>query len=73
MLESIRITSLFMEPFMPVSSQKVYEALGQGNVEELTDIKAASKWGQLKPGTKVELTDALFPRLKEDEVNFDID
>ena len=73
MLESIRITSLFMEPFMPVSSQKVYEALGQGNVEELTDIEAASKWGQLKPGTKVELTDALFPRLKEDEVNFDID
>lgn len=73
MLESIRIISLYMAPFMPVTSKEVYEALGQGNVEEVTDIKSATAWGQLKPGTEIKMTDALFPRLKEDEVDFSIE
>ena len=73
MLESIRIISLYMAPFMPVTSKLVYEALGQGDVEEVTDIKSASAWGQLKPGTEIKMTDALFPRLKEDEVDFSIE
>ena len=42
MLESIRIISLYMAPFMPVTSKEVYEALGQGNVEDVTDIKSAT-------------------------------
>lgn len=73
MLESIRIIALYMEPFMLVSSLAVYEALGLGNIEELTNIQEASVWGQLKAGSEVKVIDALFPRLKEDEIDFSIE
>lgn len=62
-----------MAPFMPETSKLVYDALGQGDVEKIEDIKAASVWGQLKAGTEVKLIDALFPRLKEDEVKLDVE
>lgn len=41
MLESIRIVALFMAPFMPDSSQKIFEAIGQGDIEKTDNIKNA--------------------------------
>lgn len=73
MLESIRIISLYMAPFMPETSKIVYDALGQGSVEDVKDIKTASAWGGLKPDTEIKMTDALFPRLKEDEIDFSLE
>lgn len=39
MLESIRIIALFMAPFMPISSNNVYKALGLGDINDVEDIK----------------------------------
>lgn len=72
MLESIRIAALFMAPFMPETSAKIYEALSLGNIEEIVNIKEASTWGQLKQGQEIKVVDVLFPRLKEDEIDFSI-
>lgn len=42
MLESIRIAALFMAPFMPETSEKIYKALSLGNIEEIENIKEAA-------------------------------
>lgn len=69
MLESIRITALYMSPFMPETSEIVFNCLG----EKVEDIKTASKWGGLKAGTEVKMCKPLFPRLKEEDIDFDVE
>lgn len=68
LLETIRIIALFMAPFAPNTSAEVYKRLGLGNIFDVTDIQAASVWGQLPPGNEVEVGDALFPRLDVDNL-----
>lgn len=67
-LEAIRIIALYMAPFMPTTSAEVFRRLGLGNIAEVTDIKAASAWGQLPAGNGVEVGDPLFPRLDVDHL-----
>ena len=70
-LESIRIIALFMAPLMPNTSAEVFRRLGLGDIEEVTDIEAASAWGQLPAGNPVEIGDPLFPRLDVDAIALD--
>jgi methionyl-tRNA synthetase len=70
-LESIRIIALFMAPLMPNTSAEVFRRLGLGDIEQVTDIEAASAWGQLPAGNPVEIGDPLFPRLDVDAINLD--
>ena len=58
-LESLRIACVLLEPLMP-NKMAEFDAgvgLGEGNLDERT------KWGGLKPGTKVQKL-ALFPRVE---------
>ncbi|MCF0104070.1 MAG: methionine--tRNA ligase [Eggerthellaceae bacterium] len=71
--ESIRIVALYMYPFMPETSSKVFERLSLGKVEEIEDIKAFSQWGLLPVGNTVEAGDALFPRLDVEQIDLSID
>jgi methionyl-tRNA synthetase len=64
-LEAIRIIALYMAPFMPNTSAEVFKRLSLGNVCEVTDIEAATAWGQLPAGNTVEVGDPLFPRLQD--------
>ena len=66
---AIRIIALFMAPFMPNTSGEVFRRLGLGDIQAVTDIEAASSWGQLPAGNAVEIGDALFPRLDVDAVS----
>lgn len=68
LLEAIRIIALFMAPFAPNTSAEVYKRLGLGNIEAITDIQAASAWGQLPSGNSIEVGDPLFPRLDVDNL-----
>ena len=70
-LESIRIIALFMAPLMPNTSAEVFRRLGLGDIEQVTDIEAASAWGQLPAGNPVEIGDPLFPRLDVDAIALD--
>ena len=67
-LESCRILALFFAPFMPNTSAEVFRRLGLGDVTAVTDIEAASAWGQLPAGNAVEKGDPLFPRLDVKEI-----
>ena len=70
-LEAIRIIALYMAPLMPNTSAEVFRRLGLGDITEITDIEAASAWGQLPAGNPVQVGDPLFPRLDVNAIDFE--
>ncbi|ANE22250.1 methionyl-tRNA synthetase [Denitrobacterium detoxificans] len=72
-LEACRIIALFMAPFMPNTSNEVFRRLSLGDITAVTDIQAASAWGQLPVGNAVEKGDPLFPRLALDEIDLNLE
>ena len=70
LLEAIRIIALYMAPFAPNTSAEAFRRLGLGDVTAITDIQAATAWGQLPAGGAIEVGDPLFPRLDVDEIDF---
>ena len=72
-LEAIRIIALYMAPFMPNTSAEVFRRLSLGDIEAVTDIEAATAWGQLPAGNPVEIGDPLFPRLDMDAIDLSME
>ncbi|MBR0461932.1 MAG: methionine--tRNA ligase [Erysipelotrichaceae bacterium] len=64
LLEGIRIGSVLMEPFMPETSQKVYEQIGTGKVAYDT----LSEFGAYECGKVAEKPEVLFARLDSEKV-----
>ncbi len=61
LLETLRCIAGAMGPIMPEASAKMAAALGFSLDEGLT---AQRHWGRLAPGSKVNLGENLFPRIK---------
>ncbi|SHK08690.1 methionyl-tRNA synthetase [Anaerobranca californiensis DSM 14826] len=58
--EAIRFISILIEPFMPKTSQKIFQQLGiEKNLQDWSSLK----WGLLTPGNKVVKSTPLFPRI----------
>ena len=72
LLECIRIIALYMAPFTPHVSDEVLRRISLGSAQDVTDIQAASAWGQLPAGNAVEVGDPLFPRLDADELSIEM-
>lgn len=65
LLESIRISAVLLEPFLPVTSEKI---LNQLNTQK-RDIESVQTFGQLENGIRVtKKPEILFQRLDEKEV-----
>jgi methionyl-tRNA synthetase len=62
-LEALRLLALYMHPFMPEATAKLYMALGYDT--ELKDAKYAElgSFASLVPGTKLRKLENLFPRI----------
>jgi methionyl-tRNA synthetase len=60
-LEGLRITSLMIEPFMPVIAEQLRQQLGVGAMER--NLGEAAEWGGLAEGTEIGKTEPLFPRV----------
>ncbi|MCF6464334.1 methionine--tRNA ligase [Clostridium sp. Cult2] len=58
--ESIRIIGLLLNPFMERTSNEILKQIGFNHNINWEDTK---EWGKIKPGTKVEKGQVLFPRL----------
>lgn len=70
LIESIRIVSVMIQPFMIHTSEKIWSQIGVTQGDH-TQWESAKIFGLLKEGTKVKKGDALFPRIdieKEIEV-----
>lgn len=61
--ESLRHIGWLLLPFMPVTSQSIFEQLGVGKAELRRPLKEGQSWGVLVPGVKIKKGNALFPRL----------
>jgi len=64
--ESIRILVVLAHPALPVSTEKIWQQLGQvGALEEVRIDQLA--WGGLRPGTSIGEPAAVFPRVDKTE------
>lgn len=69
--ESIRLSALFVFPFMPASCQKIFGQLGiEQNIEEM-NFESDGRWGAYEGGTTVGKREILFPRIENNTVEKD--
>ncbi len=61
--ESIRLIAIYLYPFMPASANKIWSHIGLSGDIAQVNILESGKWGCLRPGTKVQKGDPLFPRI----------
>ena len=61
LLESVRICTVLLTPFMPATCEKIFAQLGAG--PELTTWDSAGRWGLLPQAAQVQRGDNLFPRI----------
>ena len=62
--EAVRITGVYIEPFMPESAQRIREQLGL--TKDCGTLPEAGRWGGLNPGGRVARGAPLFPRVEKD-------
>ncbi|HZG81747.1 MAG TPA: methionine--tRNA ligase [Brevibacillus sp.] len=61
--ESIRISSVLIQPFMTKAPAKIWDQLGILGNAEATSWESAGVWGGLPAGSTVSRKELLFPRL----------
>ncbi|MCM8766300.1 MAG: methionine--tRNA ligase [Candidatus Omnitrophica bacterium] len=63
LMEILRIVTISIFPFMPNSAQKFWQQQGQEKKLEEVTFSELSQWGLSSPGTKIEKSEPLFPRI----------
>ncbi|QQE74544.1 methionine--tRNA ligase [Brevibacillus composti] len=63
LMESIRISSILIQPFMTKTPAKIWDQLGILDNPEACTWESAGVWGGLPAGSKVTRKELLFPRL----------
>jgi len=61
--ESLRFVSVLISPFMPNTPNKIFAQLGVKD-EELKTLESLNSFRGIKPGTKVEKGEIIFPRVE---------
>ncbi|NLT14485.1 MAG: methionine--tRNA ligase [Clostridiales bacterium] len=61
LLETIRVCAVLLKPFMPITSQKIFEQIGAHEAVQSWDSAAA--FGELPRNATVTKGDAIFPRI----------
>ncbi len=68
-LESLRIVTLLIYPFMPETAEELWRQLGIEEELSSHNINKVKEWGKLKPGTQIRPGRHLFPRIDEERIN----
>ncbi len=63
-LESLRIITILISPFMPASSEKIWRQLGIKERLGKQTLESAKEWGKFPPGIKIGKIEATFPRIE---------
>ncbi len=63
LVESIRIVSILIQPFMTKATAKIWTQLGIDQQATLTSWDRSGEWGILPVGTQIHKGEAIFPRL----------
>jgi methionyl-tRNA synthetase len=60
LLETLRFLAILLHPFIPETSEKIFDQIGLEKKFSFNDLK----WGKLKPGTKTRRGKILFEKIK---------
>lgn len=63
-LDSLRVITLFIFPFMPSSAGKMWDALGMKEPLRSQDVTSSYTWGALPAGAELKKIPPLFPRIE---------
>ena len=66
--ETLRMLAILLFPFMPGTAAKIFSQLGLEEEVEEVGFGGITNWGGLKPGTKTNREEALFPRVEKEKV-----
>ena len=66
LIESLRIISVLIAPFMPNTAPKIWKQLGLGEFSKVK-FKDLKEWGTVMTETKVEQPEQIFPRIEEEK------
>jgi methionyl-tRNA synthetase len=61
--ESLRLIGLYLYPVMPLTSQKIWNALGIDKQIDSCQLNEEQQWGKFAPGTAIQAGAQLFPRI----------
>jgi methionyl-tRNA synthetase len=61
--ESLRLIGLYLYPVMPLTSQKIWNAIGMDKQIASCRLNEEQQWGTLTPGTAIQAGAQLFPRI----------
>jgi methionyl-tRNA synthetase len=61
--EGLRITAVYVYPFMPCSAQKIWDSIGIPTPIKDSSFDEAVRWGGIKEGLRIKRLPALFPRV----------
>jgi methionyl-tRNA synthetase len=64
--EALRFVCVLCHPILPDSTERIWRLLGQGSPLPQQDLGLLT-WGDLKPGTALGKSQALFPRIEKAE------
>jgi len=62
-VESLRLIAGLVYPFMPKTARVMQEHLGMASSESFQTLAELKGWGKTEPGTKLQKTVTLFPRI----------
>ena len=62
--EALRLIAVLLYPFMPSTAERIWKQLNLEGDISTGNFGAAMQWGGLKPGTKIDKGNPLFPRIE---------
>jgi methionyl-tRNA synthetase len=65
--EALRIIAVYLFPFMPSTAEKMWKQLNLTHDISTASLETETRWGGLRPGTKICKGPALFPRIETDK------
>lgn len=65
LVEGLRAIAFVLKPIMPQASGRMAAALGLEEEMNTATLETAGRWGELKPGIRVDKGEPLFPRLEK--------
>jgi methionyl-tRNA synthetase len=60
--EALRLLTVYLSPFLPTKSEEMRLQLGLSPLKP--PLAQASRWGGIRPGTRIKLGKPVFPRVE---------
>ncbi len=73
LMESLRVTSISIAPFMPFTASAIWSKLGYSDDIHKHSLSETEEWGKIPVGQKIDKGQPLFPRIEKTKNNLSTD